>query len=731
MINRFCLLVCLAALAAFGDDGDSEVGVLITPPTWATTSAFTTVPRHYTPFGMVPTGSPVKLNTSAALGMCATLDGFAERLYVPAMTLDDPYRAAYDNFPPGPIGGWKTLDFNNVSWWVPGSLFWRSPAERQITNSWSRIFPRVSTMLETVRSKLRQLVRGDESYFVYDLTLSSSHFGGVDTLSFSWLSRDFAIHELSEVANGLCLDWSCTADWQYPRNLPINAASDILGLSDTETTNIYARIRPNSPAPLPSVFEIIDPILQEEGFWIRDGWLSNTWQQARIDANDFGWMNRLLLTIDKSYYNRTGLPIFNFEQQFTSSEVTLSSTITGGVFVLNYTPFDGPSAELESLDIANPDKSAITSPTNSQNDSSIQFDLYDLSAESSAYLYAIPAPLSVDASELALDLDVASDGVRPLIFLEYPDQIHGPIVEIVAAAEDIADVADFETNSVTWFTHSYFPVLDIIDTLPVASGKVSTVCNGSVQWTSRVLPYTRLGNDYSGRTNSVPHNYPIGRLVAPGYVKQINYQLAAKRSVLQDIYGNAVYYADDDSTNVEYYAAAVSTTEPGLDDAAFGMAGDVLRDCRRKASSAVNIDWKNPASSVEEWARHNSDTLYNDAITNANTRASWGVTTVGLAFLLKPINADVFGIYTVTVTNAVDGSTNAIDSSSNVVDSSYELVELPIIGDEFPRHVYGSVSAHANGASSTNAPRSSLNCELQSSAAIYWNFKNLPNFTTQ
>lgn len=684
--------------------GDSEVGVFITPPAWATTNSTATVPKRYTPLGT--TNDPVRLNVSAALGMCATLDGLAERMYVPNFNQADPWRGdvkyTWLDFDPGPINGWKSLNFSIFPWGLLDGRLWTLPAERQITNSWSRIFPRVSTMLEDVRGRLRQLALGQEqllrSSLIRGTRLSSSLFGDVDTLSFDWCSRDQAITNLIDVADDLCLDWSCTSDQRRPCLQILNAVDEILQLYDYERTNIYARLRADSPAPLPRVHDILMQL--EPTYLISEGWLTNQWRQMRIDADDFGWMNKMIAAIDKSYMmDYDGLPLIQFAENECYASASRTMNITGGVFLLSYDQVAGNVASVENVLAVNPVDTTNSSPVTTRVEWNLLFSLNDLGANAEASIASAAYQLMIDPVTLAtqtLDPPVSPNGIRQIIFNSFTDDENGPTIEILAAPNDGTSPVE------RWQTVDRFRTLNIVSTLPVSHGTATCTAQGDISWTARILPYGTIGTNwptnYSGR-----HVRPLPDSYVSNYVSTVNYQLAAKRTIKT---------GSDDEGTVEYYAEGAGTNSQNLDRSAFSMAATVFSLCRDKASDAIDFDFENPTGNIHDWLGRNATALFDAAVNNASENASWSVGTVGAAYLIQ--------------TNGTYSIFQGVDTTNGM-----EFVELPTFTDDGTKYsIYGSISAWASGSAATNAPTISLSCEMNSSAAVYWTFHNIPDDRT-
>lgn len=692
------ILAC-AALAisgvAFGV-GDSNVGLFVTPPSWAATGTTTTVAKKYTPLGI--SNNVVRLNTQAALGMCATLDACAERFWVPLFNYPDPARHLfYDffDFYAGPPANWAAFDFT-TSPFVYYQL-WNSPDLRQITNSWSRIFPVVSDRLENVRTLLRNFFNDSALYFG-SWYYSSSLIGGSDTVSFEWCDREAAKSYLKAVedSDGLCLDWSCLTNViaVEGRGAPDNAVVRMLDLDSAELTNIFARCRPNSPGTAPPLTNLLQRL--EPTFTLRDGWLSFSNRTSRISANDFGWMNKLLAALDKTYYmgGYHGLPIIQFKHSSYSGHATMTKPVTDGVFALSWSETHGMVATLQNFNVGDATPAITINKTDSI--SGISFELTE--ADASASLTVIgSASLAerADAINSQLDVPVAANAFRSIRFVADMDETDGPTIALYVWSKDGTPDAS-GSESLLWSS----PVISIVNSVSVNSGSFALTADCGIETTTAPAPYLNLG-DYWAVTNSGRHVRPLPESIAPGFVRAINLQTAGKRTLDWTVNGSI-------TNEVGFIAHPSSPSSQQLDDMALSEAEIIRSDCADTATERFGVDFSdvNASQFTRSWVNESAGQLLEATGLEALSNGTWGASVTPGDMYLANTNGTL-SLY------AVSGGT---------------WTELPhlILNNVDYGQIYGTVNASTQSSAGTNRPPASLSAEVDFSAAVYWSWRNLP-----
>ncbi|MBQ6328545.1 MAG: hypothetical protein IJI35_05980 [Kiritimatiellae bacterium] len=676
------------------------MGYFVTPPGWAagggdidTNSSLPQVDARYTLAGT--NASLVRLNVPAALGMCATLDACAERWWVPLFSYPSPGHRAfyqYSDFYPGPADEWAAFNFASDPFYASPPL-WSTPDQRVISNTFGRIFFRISDMLEDVRSRLRSLagVYPTDSCFG-PWFYGSSKFGGIDTVEFDWCERPDAMDTLREAFDdGLCLDWSCLSNnaWsgQYTA-FPRTVAMDFINLDNDEFTNVVARCRRDAHPPLPDIYDILHrkslaPTLSRS-------WLSYSNITSRISADDFGWMNRLLAALDKTYLvgGYDGLPIVLFTQLDVHGEVRLSQSLTNGYFILSLGAGDALIATLSGVKFADASTSSPVIQTGTNFISNTA--LFSISRGAKASLHASGAvPLGISASALN-DLLPSRLGVNESVmlrFIAYPGgEGEGPLVDIIAWP-------DGENGYPILL--KVIRILDVVSSVPVNSGLFAVDAEVDLSATGRSLPYAPLGAPWLG-TNSIPHVRPLPDQYAPDFVSQVKLQVAARRD-----------WAVDNMPLDEYAAFSGDATTRNLDGEARILAERVKMECETDASSAFDVDFSDIESSAKDVVRSDIAEL-RDLITETN--GTWGVQTVDINHTAYLANAGgVIRLF--------------------LVDASGFWSEAPQLSEGV--YLYANVVADCGDSVSTNFPSAELSAEYSFGAAVYWFWPALPHASTE
>ena len=694
IFTAVALLICGVAFGV----GDSRVGLFVTPPAWAATGTTTVVAKKYIPLGL--SNEVVRLNKQAALGMCATLDGCAERYWVPLFNYPDPARRRFYDFADfyaGPPSNWSAFDFTTS----PFDYYqlWNAPDLRHITNSWSRIFPVVSDRLEDVRSILRKFVNEGSSSL--DTWLySSSLFGGADTVSFGWRDREATKNYLRAVekSGGLCLDWTCITNVNYAsgRNAPRNVILDMLSLDQDEFTNVFERCGPNGVGIVPAVTNLLKRL--EPTYTFRDGWLDFTNKTSRISANDFGWMNKLLAMLDKTYHvgGYDGLPIIQFKHTAYGGHATMSQPVTNGVFLLSWDVINGTVATLQHFDVAEATPEITTNKEDSI--SGISFEVSEAGA--SATLYAVGSVSLAEKAEWINDqlaVPVAVNSFRSVRFSADIDETYGPTVEIFVWSKD-------GTPDETGFPISLGsrPIVRIVNNVDVDSGAFTLTADCGLGTTTAPAPYLNLGQ-YWSVTNSGRHVRPLPDAIAPGFVRAINLQTAGMRSFDWTVDGSV-------TNEVEYAALASTPSSRQLDDMAISEAEIFRRDCEHDATERFGVDFSdvNASQYTRSFVSETAPKLMAAAADEALSNGTWGVSIATEYTYLVNTNGSLSIYYD-------KGGTNG-------------WAELPhlIVDNVDYGQIYGTVNASTQAAAGTNRPPASLTADVDFSAAVFWNWRNLP-----
>ena len=137
----FISAVAVPGIIGAASIGTSTPGVFFTPPEWATPLGQTSIEAKDMPLGYYNGATNIlRLGTTSALGLVATLDAAMERWWGPIFT-DNGLSSDYICYP-GPVSAWATNDYSKSPWRAFPTLF-PSPKERMLTNETSRIFPQI------------------------------------------------------------------------------------------------------------------------------------------------------------------------------------------------------------------------------------------------------------------------------------------------------------------------------------------------------------------------------------------------------------------------------------------------------------------------------------------------------------------------------------------------------------------------------------------------------------
>ena len=673
--------------------GDSVPGLLVTPPSWTTGVV---VQVKYTPLGS-STNGPVRLDATAALGMCATLDAYAERFYVPATATYDPDTGTYwegVGIPctDGPMSGWATNDYSRIRYWEYQHPIWPRPGDRNFTNEWRRIFPKASRMLEDVRGNLRGLVRrgwselgvNNSRLLYHGPSMSSSLFGGADCISFGWTSRTNAEEELVRAANelDLCLDWSCTDDYEPRTNNVALSLPSILSEVEPMGTNRYERYMPGNPSPVGPVSNILStasgPAYSRAG-----GWLDRTNVTMRISADDFGWMNTLLAIMDKSYYVGwliDGMPLVRFNCVERSLSADRSYSITNGTLHLSLVG-STPVAVARGVSAYQVSEGSTCETNSTFVTHELRWECYDGAAASATATVGGYIPVALNKArldDLFSDMGPGENAVRIWAVMDEHSE-RGPCLIVYYGDRSMPD----------WIYG-----IDIGQSMSVSSGSISADAFADVTVTEAdaARPYAAAGDHWYATGMSRRHVRPVEP--NGGRMTSYSLQTLGQRRWAK---GEEVHFYEGE---IEYKAmASEGRTGASLDDSARQCAEVLCQDCSDYAAASSEGLLGTPGDTLQALGG-----LLNpcaDRVTDALTNLTWGFAVDYSGMLLMKTN-----------------------STYRVVDES-TLAELPK-DDRTGEYIFARLVAGGSETVGTNLTECSLSLTIDHSAAIYWKWKNLP-----
>ena len=694
----FISAVAVPGIIGAASIGTSTPGVFFTPPEWATPLGQTSIEAKDMPLGYYNGATNIlRLGTTSALGLVATLDAAMERWWGPIFT-DNGLSSDYICYP-GPVSAWATNDYSKSPWRAFPTLF-PSPKERMLTNETSRIFPQIynpydaRSMLSVTRERVRNMVVwgmaetnnqfwGSFGEFEY----GSSIFGGIDFVQFSWRDRHDAIEQIKLVANDLCLDWTCTRDCRWREMddygiIPMQVNIVVRALVDPPYTD-FPRVLPSSEPVLTNLTSILE---QQLGYYSHNpDWLTKTNNTDRIDADDVGWINTILALMDKSYliFSFNGLPKITFKGYEANTSITGTTELdpNSASFHLSWDTLTHSCKAVmgEVVGFSFPETYATKITTNTVYMEEIEFSSSNPQGSVSVSAFGT-MKLSVQPELFpALDSGVTNE---VLVAVDIDDN-NGPYVEIAIKGPTESDYNRYNVVYILPET-SVIPVDYAFEHI---SASVNTIYTDD---RARTFATNETPSE-EYYTLSKPAWRPITN--KPGWVKKINLQGFGYREI-----------SGTDGTNTtnvsEYRAMGSQCNLSTLNNSAWTQANTLIGECKSKSRSVFGYNVANMEGTLVNLAQQIENQRHADAANMSRTTGTWSVN-IPEPHLLQTYE---------------DGEAKLYSANSRV-----ELQK-----DTSGGYIYGSVTASTQGSVSTNMPSGKVECEMDFSAAIYWNWQNLP-----
>ena len=674
------MAVVASIVAANADEGNLSVGpsvpgVFITPPQ-AAGGVGVTVPVAYTPLGTG--GGIVRLNDMAWEGVCATLDGFAERFYFPTIwsrdvdpMRPDSHSLAHDDN--GRLQQWRSFNFDSYYNWNRGAwAMWPMATNRNFAAAWRRIFPRARDMLSgEVAPALRRMVRlADDTFKDVNRQVSSSLFGGSDIVSFDWCDRDAAQSRVARALNDdmLCPTYADTADCNRAMAvggsyLTCNAAAYTCGVGTNYCRRDYT-------STLPAVTSIIYSV--NGGLNLPDGWLDRSNYFYRIDAGELGWVNSLLAMTDKSYHlgHYGGMPVLQYRSHDVTYEATATCAVTNGTAHLSVV--GGSLVATVRLDCDAAQLAGVTANTN-------DVALFDRLNWSSSGLGARFGGMVAGGTALGANPELLADMCQPLSTgdvvtvgcVVWPDDIGRAVFDLIMQPPAGPAVS---------YRVGVFPT-DLASVSDV-NGRVTLKARCDVLRSDDVArPYADIGETWVTNKSC--------RCLCPNAdvrdrFRSVAVQTCAEMRVFED-------YVEGDSS---YWAGGRIANMDRVDEYCMADANTLAASGHSRADELTeNMTSDRATSIIGDWCL---DQLQ-QAVSSA-TNATWGV---------APAE-------NVTLRNE-DGKWRLFSNGS-------ELPTISPAGDQ----AIGSIEVHWDDQSTTNTPSVNVEVGITQSMAIYWNYYNLP-----